>query len=219
MVDSKGTLHKGRTDITPDYKEKLRFCQITNAGQVKGGIAEAMEGADAVVGLAKPGPDVIKKEWVKKMAKDAIVFACANPIPEIYPWEAEEAGAKVIATGRSDFPNQVNNSLCFPAIFRGTLDVMATTITDEMCIESAVELAKCAEDKGMTKDKILPTMDEWEVFPRQAVKVGLKAIEQKVARIKLPKDKLMAIAEEKIRKARMETTVLMEKGIIPAYKG
>ena len=116
LVDSKGTLHKGRTDITPDYKEKIRFCQITNENQVKGGIAEAMEGADAVVGLAKPGPDVIKKEWVRKMAKDAIVFACANPIPEIYPWEAEEGGAKVIATGRSDFENQVNNSLCFPAI-------------------------------------------------------------------------------------------------------
>lgn len=217
LVDSKGTLHKGRTDITKDYKEKLHFCQITNEEQRKGGIAEAMEGADAVVGLAKPGPDVIKKEWVKKMAKDAIVFACANPIPEIYPWEAEEAGAKVIATGRSDFPNQVNNSLCFPAIFRGTLDVMATTITDEMCIESAVELAKCAEDKGLRKDYLLPTMNEWEVFPRQAVAVALKAIEQKVARIKLPKEKLFEIASDKIRRARLETQVLMEKGLIPSY--
>ncbi|MBM4329699.1 MAG: NADP-dependent malic enzyme [Deltaproteobacteria bacterium] len=217
LVDSKGTLHKGRTDITKDYKEKLHFCQITNEEQRKGSIAEAMEGADAVVGLAKPGPDVIKKEWVKKMAKDAIVFACANPIPEIYPWEAEEAGAQVIATGRSDFPNQVNNSLCFPAIFRGTLDVMATTITDEMCIESAVELAKCAEDKGLRKDYLLPTMNEWEVFPRQAVAVALKAIEQKVARITLPKEKLFEIASDKIRRARLETQVLMEKGLIPSY--
>jgi malate dehydrogenase (oxaloacetate-decarboxylating) len=219
MVDSKGTLHKGRTDIPPEYKEKLRFCKITNEGQLKGGIAEAMEGADAVVALAKSGPDVIMKEWVKKMGKDAIVFACANPIPEIYPWEAEEGGAKVIATGRSDFPNQVNNSLCFPAIFRGTLDVMATTITDEMCIESAIELAKCAEDKGLSANKLLPTMDEWEVFPRQAVAVALKAIEQKVARVKLSKEKLFEIASDKIRRARMETQVLMEKGIIPAYKG
>ncbi len=218
MVDSKGTLHKGRTDITPDYKEKLRFCQITNAGQLKGGIAEAMEGADAVVALAKSGPDVIKKEWVKKMAKDGIIFACANPIPEIYPWEAEEGGAKIVATGRSDFPNQVNNSLCFPAIFRGTLDVMATTITDEMCIESAMALAKCAEDKGLKPNYLLPTMDEWEVFPRQAVAVALKAIEQKVARVKLSKEKLYEIASDKIRRARMETSVMMEKGIIPAYK-
>jgi len=218
MVDSKGTLHKGRTDITKDYKEKLRFCQITNQEQLKGNIAEAMEGADAVVALAKSGPDVIKKEWVKKMAKDAIIFACANPIPEIYPWEAEEGGAKVIATGRSDFPNQVNNSLCFPAIFRGTLDVMATTITDEMCIESAMELAKCAEDKGLKTNYLLPTMDEWEIFPRQAVAVALKAIEQKVARVNLSKEKLFEIASDKIRRARMETQVLMEKGVIPAYK-
>ena len=218
MVDSKGTLHKGRTELQKDFKEKWHFCQITNAEQRKGGIAEAMEGADAVIALAKPSPDVIKKEWIKKMAKDSIVFACANPIPEIYPWEAKEAGAKVVATGRSDFPNQVNNSLCFPAIFRGTLDVMATTITDEMCIESARELARCAEDKGLKEDYLLPTMDEWEVFPRQAVAVALKAIEQKVARIKLSKEQLYQKASDTIRRARMETQVLMEKGIIPAYK-
>ena len=86
------------------------------------------------------------------MADNAIVFACANPIPEIWPWEAKEAGAKVVATGRSDFPNQVNNSIGFPAIFRGTLDVMAKTITDEMCIAAAVELARCAEDKGISEN-------------------------------------------------------------------
>jgi len=95
---------------------------------------------------------------------------------------------------------------------------MATTITDEMCIESAVELAKCAEDKGLRKDYLLPTMDEWEVFPRQAVAVALKAIEQKVARIKLSKEQLYQKASDTIRRARMETQVLMEKGIITAYK-
>ncbi len=215
LVDSKGTLHKGRTDIGADYKEKIRFAQITNEGQVKGGIAEAMEGADAVVALAKPGPDVIKKEWVRKMAKDSIIFACANPIPEIYPWEAQEGGAKVIATGRSDFPNQVNNSLCFPAIFRGTLDVMATTITDEMCIESAMELARCAEDKGLRNDYLLPTMDEKDVFPRQAVAVGMKAIEQKVARVKMTKEQLFDKASTIINMARKQTQILMESGVIP----
>ncbi len=218
MVDTKGTLNKSRTELQKDFKEKWHFCQITNAEQRKGGIAEAMEGADALIALAKSGPDVIKKEWIKKMAKDPIVFACANPIPEIYPWEAMEGGAKIMATGRSDFPNQVNNSLGFPAIFRGTLDVMATTITDEMCIAAAYELAKCAEDKGLKEDYLLPTMDEWEVFPRQAVAVGLKAIEQKVARITLSKEKLFEIASEKIRKSRQETQVLMEKGLIPSYK-
>lgn len=217
MVDTKGTLHKGRTDTQKDFKEKWHFCQITNAQQVKGGIAEAMEGADAVIGLAKPGPDVIKKEWIKKMAKDPIVFACANPIPEIYPWEAKEGGAKIIATGRSDFPNQVNNSLGFPAIFRGTLDVMASTITDEMCIAAAYELAKCAEDKGLKEDYILPTMEEREVFPREAVAVALKAIEQKVARITLSKKQLYEKASAIINRAREETQTLMKNGIIPAY--
>jgi malate dehydrogenase (oxaloacetate-decarboxylating) len=215
MVDTKGTLHKGRTDTKKDFKEKWHFCQTTNAQQVKGGIPEAMEGADAMIALAKSGPDVIKKEWIKKMAKDPIIFACANPIPEIYPWEAKEGGAKIIATGRSDFPNQVNNSLCFPAIFRGTLDVMAKTITDEMCIASARELAKCAEDKGLREDYLLPTMDEREVFPRQAVAVALKAIEQKVARITLSKDQLFEKASAIINRAREETKVLMESGIIP----
>jgi malate dehydrogenase (oxaloacetate-decarboxylating) len=215
MVDTKGTLHKGRTDTKKDFKEKWHFCQITNTQQVKGGIPEAMDGADALIALAKSGPDVVKKEWIKKMAKDPIVFACANPIPEIYPWEAKEGGAKIIATGRSDFPNQVNNSLCFPAIFRGTLDVMAKTITDEMCIASARELAKCAEDKGLREDYLLPTMEEREVFPRQAVAVALKAIEQKVARITLSKDQLFEKASAIIDRARQETKVLMESGVIP----
>jgi malate dehydrogenase (oxaloacetate-decarboxylating) len=215
MVDSKGTLHKGRTDTQKDFKEKWHFCQITNAEQRKGNIPEAMEGADAIIGLAKPGPDVIKKEWIKKMAKDPIIFACANPIPEIYPWEAVEGGAKIIATGRSDFPNQVNNSLGFPAIFRGTLDVMATTITDEMCIAAAYELAKCAEDKGLKPDYILPTMDERDIFPREAVAVALKAIEQKVARIKLTKEQLFEKASAIINHAREETQLLMKQGLIP----
>ena len=218
MTDTKGTLHKGRTELQKDFKEKWHFCQITNAQQVKGGIAEAMEGADAVISLAQSGPDVIKKEWIKKMAKDPVVFACANPIPEIYPWEAKEAGAKIVATGRSDFPNQVNNSMGFPAIFRGTLDVMATTITDEMCIAAALELAKCAEDKGLREDYIIPTMEETYVFPREAVAVALKAIEQKVARITLSRDQLLKKATDIIQKAQAETRLLMEKGFIAPYK-
>ncbi len=215
MVDTKGTLHKGRTDLQKDFKEKWHFAQLTNAEQRKGNIAEAMEGADAIIALAKSGPDVIKKEWIRKMAKDPIVFACANPIPEIYPWEAKEGGAKIISTGRSDFPNQVNNSLGFPAIFRGTLDVMATTITDEMCIAAAYEMAKCAEDKGLREDYILPKMDEAEIYPRQAVAVGLKAIEQKVARVKMSKEQLFEKASTIIKTARAQTHFLMDKGIIP----
>ena len=133
------------------------------------------------IALSKQGPDTIKKEWIKAMAPDPIVFVCANPIPEIWPWDAKEAGAAVVATGRCDFPNQVNNSIGFPGIFRGTLDVRARTITDEMCIAAAVELAKVAEDKGLSADYIMPTMDDWEVFPREAAAVAMKAIEQGVA--------------------------------------
>ncbi|MBP6876179.1 MAG: NADP-dependent malic enzyme [Candidatus Eisenbacteria bacterium] len=214
LVDSKGTLHRGRTELQQGFKEKWELCQVTNGGQVKGGVPDAMRGADVVVAASKPGPGVIKPEWVKGMAKDSIIFPCANPVPEIWPWEAKEAGARVVATGRSDFPNQVNNSLGFPGIFRGTLDVMATTITDEMCIAAARELAKVAEDKGLREDYIIPTMDEWEVFPREAVAVGLKAIEQGVARLTFTREQLMKMAEEKIRHARAETELLMKEGMI-----
>jgi malate dehydrogenase (oxaloacetate-decarboxylating) len=152
------------------------------------------------------------------MAKEAILFVCANPIPEIWPWEAKEAGARIVATGRSDFPNQVNNSLGFPGIFRGTLDVMAFTITDEMCIAAAKELARCAEDIGMSEEYLIPTMDEWEVFPREAVAVGMTAIEQGVAREKLSRDELYKKATQIIKRARAETALLMKEGLIPVPK-
>jgi malate dehydrogenase (oxaloacetate-decarboxylating) len=218
VVDSKGILNRKRDDIKPTHKEKLEFCQITNAENRDGDMEEAIKGQDIVIALSKPGPDTIKKEWISKMADNGIVFVCANPIPEIWPWEAKEAGARIVATGRSDFPNQVNNSVGFPAIFRGTLDVMARTITDEMCIAAAYELAKCAEDKGLREDHLLPTMDEWEVFPREAVAVAKKAMEQGVARLKFTEKELFQMAETKIKRAREEVGLLMEKGIIAPYK-
>jgi len=217
VVDSKGILSRKRDDIKPTHKEKLEFCQMTNAENRDGGIEQAMKGQDVVIALSKPGPDTIKKEWISQMADDGIVFVCANPIPEIWPWEAKDAGARVVATGRSDFPNQVNNSVGFPAIFRGTLDVMARTITDEMCIAAAYELAKCAEDKGLREDYLLPTMDEWEIFPREAVAVAKKAMEQGVARLKFTEKELFQMAETKIKRARDEVGLLMDKGIIEAY--
>ncbi|MEJ2537646.1 MAG: NADP-dependent malic enzyme [Calditrichia bacterium] len=220
MVDSKGTLHRDRDDIkNSNYKEKWHMCQISNEKQVKGDAPKALEGADVLIALSKPGPDTIQKEWISRMAKDSVVFVCANPIPEIWPWEAKEAGAKIVATGRSDFPNQVNNSLGFPGIFRGTLDVMAKTITDEMCIAAAIELAKVAEDKGLHEDYLIPTMDEWEVFPREAVAVGMKAIEQGVARLKIGYDELYQMAERTIKKARDEAQLFMEKGFVAPPPG
>ena len=214
MCDSKGTLHKDRDDLKDKFKEKWHFCQTTNGKNLKGGPADALKGADVLVALSTPGPDTVKKEWISSMGKDAIVFVCANPVPEIWPWEAKAAGARIVATGRSDFPNQVNNSLGFPGIFRGTLDVMARTITDEMCIAAAYELAKCAEDKGFNEEYLIPKMSEWEVYPREAVAVGLKAIEQGVARLKFAPEELMKIAERIIRHSREEILMLQEQGFI-----
>jgi malate dehydrogenase (oxaloacetate-decarboxylating) len=218
MVDSKGTLHKNRTDLIEKYREKWELAQTTNEGNVVGGIPEAMKGTDVLIAMSTPGPGTIKKEWIQGMAKDSICFLCANPIPECWPWEAKEAGARVIATGRSDFPNQINNSLGFPGIFRGTLDVRATTITDEMCIAAAQELAKCAEDMGITEDYLIPTMEEWEVYPREAAAVGMKAIEQGIARLKMTKRELFKKAAETIKRAREMVRILMEERIIQMPK-
>ncbi len=217
MVDSKGILHKNRRDIElrrAEFVDKWRLCQTTNAEGREGGIAEALVGADVVIALSTPGPDTIRKEWVEKMAKDAIVFLCANPIPEMWPWEAKEAGAAVVATGRSDFPNQVNNSLGFPGIFRGTLDARARTITDEMCIAAATALADMAAEKGLTPDYILPTMDEWDVFPREAAAVAVKAQEQGIARVALTAAEEYERAASIIRRARDLTKMMMAEGFI-----
>ena len=215
MVDSKGTLHKGRDDLrSPELAQKWHMCETSNGDAVVGGIPEAMKGADVCVSLSQPGPGVIDPAWVATMSSDAIVFSCANPVPEIWPWDAKEAGARIVATGRSDFENQVNNSLGFPAIFRGALDVSATVITDEMCIAAAEEIARCAEDKGLRDDYIVPKMDEWEIFPREAAAVGMKAIEQGVARIHATREQLLKRASDMIRNARAETHLMMKEGLI-----
>jgi malate dehydrogenase (oxaloacetate-decarboxylating) len=218
MVDINGILHKDRTDAVNECKEKEKLCRITNRDDVRGGIPEAMNGADVLIALSKPGPDTIKKEWIESMAGDAIVFTCANPIPEIWPWDAKEAGARIVATGRSDFPNQVNNSIGFPGIFRGTLDVRAATITDEMCVAAAEALAKIAEEKGLREDHILPSMDEWDIYPRVATAVGMKAIEQGVAKQVMTEQELFDKSSAIIKNARESARMLMDSGMIPPYK-
>ncbi len=222
VVDSKGILHRERKDIEmrkSEYVDKWRICQTTNAEGRTGSISDALKDVDVCIALSTPGPDTIKKDWVAKMANDSIVFACANPIPEIWPWEAKEAGAKVVATGRSDFPNQVNNSLGFPGIFRGTLDVQARTITDEMCIAAAEELAKCARERGISETNIAPNMDEWKVYPREAVAVALKAQELGLARVKLTRSQLYDQATTIIKRAREMTQKSMELGFIRLPNG
>ncbi|HEC35976.1 MAG TPA: malate dehydrogenase, partial [Anaerolineae bacterium] len=216
--DSKGILHPEREDIAQrkiEFVDKWRICQHSNAEGRRGGPAEAMRDADVCIAASRPGPGTILPEWIKGMAEDAIIFACANPIPEIWPWEAKEAGGRVVGTGRSDFPNQINNSLGFPGIFRGVLDVRATTITDEMAIAAARALARRAEERGLHDEYIVPTMDDWEVFPREAAAVGLKAQEQGVARVSLSHDELLSKAKQTIRQAQDMTRFLMEKGLIP----
>lgn len=221
MVDSRGTLHQGRDDLQEDAARydpmKWEMCQTTNSAGTTGGIAEAMKGADVCIALSQSGPGVIKKEWVAGMADDSIVFACANPVPEIWPWEAKEAGARITATGRSDFVNQVNNSLGFPAVFRGALDVSAETITDEMCIVAAYAIAEYAEREGINEDCIIPTMDATDMYIEEAVLVGMKAIEQGIARKKLSRDAIKASAEAIIRRSKATTDLLMKNQIIPPF--
>ncbi len=216
-VDSKGILSRDRADrdnLQAKFKEKWDICLRTNPKCKQGRIPDALKGADVLICCSTPGPGTIKPEWVQTMAKNSIVFAEANPVPEIWPWEAIEAGARIVATGRSDFPNQVNNSLGFPGIFRGALDVRAKTITDEMCIAAAFELAKVAEDKGLREDYIIPNMDEWELFPREAVAVGSKAIEQGVARFNIPADERYKMAADIIKASRDEVQWMMKEGFI-----
>ncbi|MGC8825695.1 MAG: NAD(P)-dependent malic enzyme [Anaerolineae bacterium] len=219
VVDSRGILHAEREDIAAQrdvYRDKWRLCQITNTEGRKGGPAEAFRGADAVIALSKPGPGTIKPEWVASMAPKAVVFACANPTPEIWPWEAKDAGAAVVATGRSDFPNQVNNSLVFPGIFRGALDVRARTITDEMCLAAADELARMARRRELDPDFIVPTMDDVDVFVAEAVAVGMKAQEQGVAKKRVSREALWEHAQKVIYQAHELTRIMMEEGLIPA---
>jgi len=220
-IDKSGVLHPEMKDI-----DKLMIAdpyQYQIAIETKGGgvppnspIERAFEGADVLVAASAPGPGVIKPEWVSRMNKDAIVFALANPVPEIWPWEAKKAGAKVVATGRSDFPNQVNNSLVFPAVFRGVLDVRAKTITDTMAVAAAMELAKYAEENGgISEERILPTMEEWEVYPRVAAAIAVRAVEEGVARKTTTYKEELERAREIIGNARKKVDVLFERGLIP----
>ncbi|MDD5220052.1 MAG: NADP-dependent malic enzyme [Candidatus Bipolaricaulis sp.] len=217
LVDSRGILHSDREDLEADKANnpyKWKYALETNAERRRGGMAEAIAGTDVLIAASKTGPDTIKKEWLRTMNRRAVAFVMANPVPEIWPWDAKDAGVEIVGTGRSDFPNQVNNSIGFPGIFRGTLDVFARTITDEMAIAAAYSIAETAEAKGLREDYIVPTMMETEVFVNEAVAVGLKAIEQGIARRVLTEPELRREAESKIRHAQEETRVLMESGII-----
>jgi len=194
LVDQKGILHAEREDL--DELElhnpwKYRIALTTNGGGRTGDLAAALEDADVLLAASTPNPGTIRPEHVRSMAKDPIVFALANPMPEIWPEVARAAGAAVVATGRSDFPNQVNNSLIFPAVFRGVLDARARSIPDEVVLAAAKELARGALRKGLSDRHLLPTMEEPEVFPHIAAAVGDTAVRLGIARRKLSHDEFL----------------------------
>ncbi len=203
VFDSKGSLHAGREDIKHDPRNyrKWELCQRTNPNKVNS-MEEAMSGADVLIALSTPGPDTVKREWIRVMADKSIVFACANPVPEIWPYAAKEEGAYIAATGRGDFPNQVNNSICFPGILKGALLVRAKKISDGMAIRAAHSIADFSEKRGINPDNIIATMEETDVFAQQAADVAMQAIKEGVARINLSRDEVYERAKRDITETR-----------------
>ena len=217
VLDSKGILHPEREDMDQlllRNKWKYELAIHTNGERLTGGLDQALDGADVLVAAAGQGPNLVKKNQIARMNKRSIAFFLANPVPEMLPTDALAAGAEVVATGRSDFPNQVNNSLLFPAIFRGALDARAKTITDPMVIEAARELASFAKQKGLSDTYIIPTMVEWEVYPKVAATVGQAAINEGQARRKLSRRESLSIATEMIEHARSTMNSLRKSGVI-----
>ena len=178
MCDRKGAIYKGRDGLNW-IKEEM--AEVTNLEHKEGSLADMLVGADVFIGVS--GPGTVTQDMVKTMNKDAIVFACANPTPEIFPDEAKAAGARVISTGRSDFPNQINNVLAFPGIFRGTFDVRASDINEEMKMAAALALAGLISDDELTEDYIIPKAFDPRVGPAVAKAVAESARKCGVARI------------------------------------
>ncbi len=216
MFDSRGGLHAGRADVAADprFYRKWEICQATNPDRIAD-VATALRGADVLISLSRPGPDVIRPEWVRAMAKNAIVFACANPVPEIYPYAAKAAGARVVATGRGDFPNQVNNSLGFPGILKGALLVRAKKITDAMAIAAAETIAGFAERQGLSPDRIMPLMTDDGVFAETAAAVARQAARDGVARRSLVPEQVRERAQKDIADAHRAMELLATSGLIP----
>ena len=215
IFDSKGSLHLGREDIKKDtrFYRKWELCQVTNPERFADEAA-ALKGADILLAASTPGPDTVKPAWITSMKKNSIVFCCANPVPEIYPYAAKEAGAYIVGTGRGDFPNQVNNSVCFPGILKGALLVRAKKITDLMAIRASHSIADFAEARGIDPEHIMPTMEESGVFSQQAADVAEQAMKEGVARVTMPKAEVYAKAKAGIDESRALTQAMLEQGFI-----
>ena len=178
MTDREGAIYKGRENLNPI---KMEMAEITNLSMEKGRLSDVIKNADVFIGVSAPG--TLSKEMVKSMAENPIIFACANPTPEIFPEDAKEAGAAVVSTGRSDFPNQINNVLCFPGIFRGALDVRAKDINDEMKVAAAYAIAELVSDQELNAEYILPAAFDERVKDAVAKAVAEAAQKSGVARV------------------------------------
>ena len=178
MTDREGSIYKGRENLNPI---KMEMAEITNLSMEKGSLSDVIKNADVFIGVSAPG--TLNKDMVKSMAEKPIIFACANPIPEIFPEDAKEAGAAVVSTGRSDFPNQINNVLCFPGIFRGALDVRAKDINDEMKVAAAYAIAELVSDQELNAEYILPAAFDERVKDAVAKAVAEAAKKSGVARV------------------------------------
>ena len=178
MTDREGAIYKGRENLNPI---KMEMAEITNLSMEKGSLSDVIKNADVFIGVSAPG--TLNKDMVKSMAEKPIIFACANPIPEIFPEEAKEAGATVVSTGRSDFPNQINNVLCFPGIFRGALDMRAKDINDEMKVAAAYAIAGLVSDQELNAEYILPAAFDERVKDAVANAVAEAAKKSGVARL------------------------------------
>lgn len=181
LCDRTGAIYKGRPKGMNPYKDEI--AGITNPNREEGDLAEVMKGADLFVGLSAAG--AVTKEMVRSMAPDPMIMAMANPVPEIYPEEAREAGARIVATGRSDYPNQINNVLAFPGVFRGALDVRARGIDDAMKMAAARAIAELIGDDELREDYIIPSPWDGRVAPAVAAAVAAQAIESGLARVKV----------------------------------
>jgi len=221
LIDSKGVLYSSREDIDHlmiFHPLKYRLALKTNKDQIKGSLDEAIKNADVLISASTSQPGLIKASHIKSMAKDPIVFALANPWPEIWPEDAKKAGARIVGTGRSDFPNQINNSLVFPAVFRGILDAKASKIPMEIAIEASYALADYVKDK-LSEDYIIPNMTNFDVFPIVAARVAMKAIELGIAREKATFEEFYNMAKERMESGRAQIKLMMDNKMINEMEG
>lgn len=218
MFDSGGALSRKRQDLraNPTAFVQWDLCKRTNLNQVQTQ-EKAFKNADVVIALSKPGPNTFDPKLISTMAQKPITFLCANPVPEIYPEVAKEHGAYIIATGRGDYPNQVNNSLCFPSILKGAMLCRAKTITDTMALAASKAIAKRAQDLGLKPNFILPLMQDSEVYPLTAKAVAAQAIKENINQIKITPTEVYKTVKQDILQNQKELEFLTQNKLIKNF--